>query len=480
MTSIPSLTSNQEKNLVTDLQQWALANSLIIYPPDFKSYQPVVAPVTLYPTPFSRIAFEQANEVQLAYNELYIKVTNDQDFLLGIIDELSHFDQEFTGKLYQTYLKAKEIGIKQNLKLGIFRSDYLVEGSEIKQVEFNTVSVSFGGLSTKVGQVHKFLNNIGNYDPESKGQLYYKEEDLPVSNSIEALAKGLADANYYYNGEIYKTDTIVLTIVQEGERNVFDQRLLEFELLSKHGIKSKRLSLSQIELETFVDSNTSKIFLKSTGEEISVVYFRAGYAPSDFQNEADWNARLILETSLAIKGPDLVTQLAGAKKIQQILTDEEILSKFIPNNSEHYQKLLKSFVKIYPLDDSELGKKGKSLAFETPEKFVLKPQREGGGNNVYKSDIPGFLKSLSEKEWSAYILMELINPSTFVNKIIRNDQVLKNEIISELGIFGVVLFDDKEVKVNENAGWLLRSKFSSSNEGGVAAGFGAVDSIQLV
>lgn len=480
--TIPQLTQSQEDKLTLDLQQWALANSLVIYPPNFQPFQPVVAPVTLYPTDFSRKAFQDANDVQLSYNELYVKIVQEGEFLTEVLDDLSQFDKDFTGRLYSLYKESLKIGVRQDLKLGLFRSDYLVEDQQIKQVEFNTVSVSFGGLSSKVGELHEFLNKVGNYDPENKGLKFYKDEDLPVSRSIQGLSESLAVANYHYNGEVTNTETVILVVVQEGERNVFDQRLLEFDLLNRHGIKSIRLSLGQIEDKTYVDAETSRIYLEETNKEISVVYFRSGYAPNDFTSEKDWRARLILETSYAIKGPDLLTQLAGAKKIQQILTNEETLNKFITSSSDPaiYQKLLSTFVKIYPMDDTELGQEGKKLAFETPEKFVLKPQREGGGNNIYKQDIPDFLQSIEKSEWQGYILMELINPKTFANKIIRKETLISNEIISELGIFGTVLFNSKEILSNENAGWLLRSKFSSSNEGGVAAGFGAVDSVHLV
>ena len=52
----------------------------------------------------------------------------------------------------------------QPLSLGIFRSDYIVHeyplASEsklaIKQVEFNTIASSFGGLSAKVSTLHRY------------------------------------------------------------------------------------------------------------------------------------------------------------------------------------------------------------------------------------------------------------------------------------------------------------------------------------
>lgn len=136
---------------------------------------------------------------------------------------------------------------------------------------------------------------------------------------------------------------------------------------------------------------------------------------------------------------------------------------------------------MYPLDNSELGQRAKKLAFEKPEQFVLKPQREGGGNNIYKENIVPFLQSLDEKDWQGYILMELIRPPASKNKIIREGKIYEEDIISELGVFGTLLFNEDSGKIlsNEVSGWLLRSKFSSSNEGGVAAGFGCVDSVYL-
>lgn len=53
--------------------------------------------------------------------------------------------------------------LKKNLSLGLFRSDYMIHQnvsytavkSYIKQVEFNTIASSFGGLASKVASLHK-------------------------------------------------------------------------------------------------------------------------------------------------------------------------------------------------------------------------------------------------------------------------------------------------------------------------------------
>jgi hypothetical protein len=51
----------------------------------------------------------------------------------------------------------------QNLSLGLFRSDYMVHQNTtdaaptIKQVEFNTIASSFGGLSSQTSRLHKLV-----------------------------------------------------------------------------------------------------------------------------------------------------------------------------------------------------------------------------------------------------------------------------------------------------------------------------------
>ena len=50
----------------------------------------------------------------------------------------------------------------QALHLGLFRSDYMLHYNnaelEIKQVEFNTISSSFGPLSHQVSALHRYLD----------------------------------------------------------------------------------------------------------------------------------------------------------------------------------------------------------------------------------------------------------------------------------------------------------------------------------
>ncbi len=88
--------------------------------------------------------------------------------------------------------------------------------------------------------------------------------------------------------------------------------------------------------------------------------------------------------------------------------------------------------------------------------------------------------------------MEIIEPPALRNSILRDGRVESGGVIGELGVYGVCLWRARakeegkgggngvEVLVNGEAGYLLRTKGVESEEGGVAAGFGAVDSCLLV
>jgi glutathione synthase len=178
-----------------------------------------------------------------------------------------------------------------------------------------------------------------------------------------------------------------------------------------------------------------------------------------------------------------LTQLAGTKKVQQVLAtplpSSLILNRFVRDGGS-IKDLEKTFTNIFPLDTSPAGLSARKIALdpELCKGYVLKPQREGGGNNIYRSAIPQFLKSLPESHWKSFILMEIIKPPPVHNIILRNGVIEKGGIICELGIYGACLWNrqTKELLHNELAGYLLRSKGVNTEEGGIAAGFGALDS----
>jgi len=242
--------------------------------------------------------------------------------------------------------------------------------------------------------------------------------------------------------------------------------------------------------------------------EISTVYFRSGYVPSEYPTPAHYATRFLLERSRAIKCPSIALQLAGGKKVQEVLTQPGVLEHFLCDekkwgkdvfNTQDVDELRQSFMSMWGLDvgedmltpDHEAIKSGKEefgtrTARERAHTLVLKPQREGGGNNVYKDSVPAFLDKLPPQERQAWIAMELIIPPEGTgNYLVRgggvDKAVVKVDVVSELGIFGWTLFGGPTGEVSqEEAGWLVRTKGKESDEGGVATGFSVLDSILLV
>lgn len=333
--------------------------------------------------------------------------------------------------------------------------------------------------------------------PYLKGANAQTKYDLPQNDSVAGLAAGLKAAFTAYPDSGLGLDRCVIFLIQGGERNVFDQRHLEYALRSSSpSIPVFRLPFSEILQRTRIADTPKRQLIYSLPSnpdkefEVSVVYMRSGYGPSDYPDQTAWDARYHLERSNAIKCPTVLTQLAGAKKVQQILATPKPssapseLGRFIPEDSEAWQQLWETFTNIYPMDDTEPGQEARELALNTEscQKYVLKPQREGGGNNFYKASIPPYLQSLPDSHWKSYILMELITPPPVANIILRNGKLEQGGVICELGIYGTCVWNQStgDILHNEQAGYLLRTKGDQSEEGGVAAGFGCMDSCTLV
>lgn len=119
-----------------------------------------------------------------------------------------------------------------------------------------------------------------------------------------------------------------------------------------------------------------------------------------------------------------------------------------------------------------------SSALSNPDAFVLKPQREGGGNNLYGAELAARLQS--PEGLSAFILMQKILPPAQRSVLVRNGDWKEADTVSELGIYGTFLRKGPQVLLNEEVGHLVRTKTTDSNEGGVAAGFAVLDSPYLV
>ncbi|CAG8688162.1 24243_t:CDS:10 [Cetraspora pellucida] len=457
---------------------WALSHGLIIRSNSNFSSTVVHAPISLFPSPFPKKEFELALELQPIFNLLFHKLSRDHELIEKVVGELINVD-DFIQKLYNIYLTVRKEGITQQISLGLHRSDYILHmtpnstDAHIQQVEFNTISSSFSSLSTLTSELHKYLLESTKYFDVSPA---LKIDALPTNEAMTNLPRGIAKAHQLYGSK----NTAVLMVVQPAERNAFDQRWIEYILMNNYKIHLIRKTLFEIQRDGKLDKDTKTLIIDN--KEICVVYFRSGYGPNDYPTEKEWDARLLIERSKAIKCPTVAYQLVGAKKIQQVLAIPGVLEKYISNPSD-ITKLRSCFTGLYPLDSSPEGEAAAKLALEHPERFVMKPQREGGGNNIYTKDIPQLLRRITPLERSSYILMDLIQPPMMKNIVIREGKVIQGEMISELGIYGVFIGSnngDEDVVINEIGGHLLRTKGKETNEGGVATGYSVIDSPLLI
>ncbi|KAG6039442.1 hypothetical protein E4U41_002622 [Claviceps citrina] len=512
----PHLTGVEQETLAHSIKDWASGHGLVVRPPpaviaaeaDPNCIAAVPAPVTLFPSGVARHAFRKGLAAQKAYNELYAAVSRDEAFLADIVKQVMDGD-DFVRDLWAVHQTVTSEGytqgvliVKQPLSLGLFRSDYMAHKDDsvlppfdqLKQVEFNTIASSFGGLSVLTAQLHKYLAKTAY--PYLQQPLLEGTLDLPENKAVEGLAAGMEAAYRAYGPPQPEHTKCILFLVQGDERNVWDQRHLEYQLAkSSPAILVFRLAFADIMDFTALAKTEKRQLLYSSPinpeakYEVAVVYMRAGYGPGDYPSQQAWDARCHLERSHAIKCPSVLTQLAGTKKVQQVLatprspTKASVLSRFIKDDTPSAVELWKTFTNIFPMDTSEIGLEARKRAFD-PEQcrdYVLKPQREGGGNNIYGTAIPDYLKSIPESRWGSFILMELIKPQPQRNFILRNGHIELGNVINELGVYGACLWNQEsgEILHNEEAGWLLRTKGDKSEEGGVAAGYGCMDSVSL-
>lgn len=484
------------------------------------------APMSLLPNAYPKEAFEQATTVAPSFNELTDKVSRDAKFLEDNLGGGVSSMDPYTAKILQLYKEVyvadDESSSKQAARsadrLGILRSDYMLHQDDdsggayqLKQVELNTIASSFAGLSCKIAKLHRYLTK--RFDSETQEFLQANVAKVSSSSSSDAAPPGVPSnpaleelplamkvaydryvERFEASGE--KKKPVVLFVVQEGETNTVDQRLLEFALWEDHGVPVVRKSLTALDDE--LSSNDGVLTLED-GSEVAVVYFRAGYAPTDYPGGDDgpeWKARLTLEASRATKCPSLGYHLAGTKKVQQELARPGVLERFFPaaDDAAKIAAMRACFAGLYSMGDDALAD-DKAAARDVLDgnsaKYVLKPQREGGGYNFYGDDLATKLKeNVSAGDGDSielgtalgeYILMQRLFPPQQPAILMRGGRVEgTGESISELGAFGTLIVDASGVVVhNTYAGFLLRTKFSGVDEGGVASGFATLSSPYL-
>jgi glutathione synthetase len=348
------------------------------------------------------------------------------------------------------------------------------------------------------------------------GEDYKPSEDLtsgvPTNPALIKIPEAMSIAHDNYQSR-FSSDipSVILFVVQEGETNTVDQRMLEFNLWNNHRVPVVRMSLTKGSTRLQLDPDNGALYIlpdtSADGEkgtvsvksEVSVVYFRAGYAPTDYPDGYDgieWDTRELMERSRAIKSPQLGYHLAGTKKVQQELARPGVLERFFDEKEIGegvVEKMSRAFAGLYSLGDDVVKEDLEAIQEAISGKdgqYVLKPQREGGGYNYYGEELAKKIKENVEESdgtlklgeaLAEFILMQRLFPPKQNAVLLRAGLVEgSGESVSELGCFAaIVRSHDGKILHNEYSGFLLRTKFSNVDEGGVASGFATLSSPYL-
>lgn len=118
-------------------------------------------------------------------------------------------------------------------------------------------------------------------------------------------------------------------VIEDITYNICDQRFHEFEIRKQNpNVRIIRRNLTQL-------TATAKLGYKKElivdNYIVAVVYYRCGYEPGQYHTQKEWEVRLLIERSLAIKCPTIQYHLAGTKKVQQTLAKPGVISRFLKN-----------------------------------------------------------------------------------------------------------------------------------------------------
>jgi len=430
-------------------------------------------------------------------------------------------------KLDSKLKNSNQLVLKRNPidepRLHLFRQDYLPnENGEYKQVEINTIAVAFSGFTRELSLLHQDVLDLFKLDQ------YSNKNCTKMNNPGKSYAEGLRIAHDIYcikqrQGRKHSSPRVCF-LCFKGDLLDLDQRHID-ALLRAQDIMTFSVVLETAKIELRDEMQTGGMdlsnydnednsvlekkksckypFLYVNGIEVSVAYFHTTYSPEHFQNATYWRNRELIEKSCAIKVPSIPTQLAGTKKIQQVLSKPEVLKRFIlpitkVKETNHGNLLFNRIMNVFatqvdPYSSEERCKAVVAAAIANPNDWVLKPNREGGGNNIYGRNLQNILLKISEDLSSQnqkvnsqtnqigehYILMRKIKSIPFAAELLTKNGEIKScpQTISELGLFSVFCADgrnENEVNelVNKVAGSFIRTKLATSEEGGVCSGFG--------
>jgi len=478
------------QHIIDEVTQWAIMHGVAFRQTDNTAKH---CPFSIAPTTMTQEMFQHLRKVTPLITRLISNISEDHDYLQASLNKVAKADP-FIGRLLSLHQQLHG-NINSRLKpsrkpLLLMRTDFMDDRKQgAKIIEFNGIAAGMAPFGQRATELHDYMR----YQWPDVYQKYLKDiNSTPVENQgLEQLAYGISQAalnvNSSFTSQTEQEKPTFLMVVQDNENNVYDQHLLE-QALQKLGLRTVRRTFKQLNTELSTGHN-QRLMLKDIGG-IDVVYLRAGYQYSDYyspkQDESICcqtlsQTRLFIEQHHVAVNATISQQLATSKTMQMLLTMMEPEEYARWGLMLEEAKLVKSVLaNMKPVNQDVIAWFNTQA---TKQAWVLKNQGEGGGHCIFGDDISEKLKQLKPQEYDAWAVMQRLYPHerevpTIAVRDSKQTQV--NNLVSEIGLF-TAYYDGKPMtELGGYAGYLIRSKPASENEGGIHSGKGILDSLVLI
>ncbi|CDU00691.1 Glutathione synthetase [Vibrio coralliirubri] len=475
------------QQVIEDACEWAIMHGVAFRQSDNTARH---CPFSLAPMSIEREVFEHLLKVTPLITKLINNVSEDHDFVQSSLSDMAKADP-FFGRLMELHRQAHGSADDRlnpaRQPLLLMRTDFMDDRQHgAKVIEFNGIAAGMAPFGQRATEFHSFMQNQW---PNVYNYWLEEPTATPAENQgLTQLAYGIANAARQVKADFNEPDKpIFLMVVQKNEDNVYDQHLLEVEL-QKQGIRTVRRTFEQLSCQLSSGDN-QRLLLKDVGA-VDVVYLRAGYQYSDYWapelNESVCchtlsQTRLFMEQHHVAMNATISQQLATSKTMQMLLTMMPAAEYARWGLTLEEAELVKSVLADMKPITSEAIEWFNTQADK--QEWVLKNQGEGGGHCVFGDGISEQLSQLKPEEYDAWALMQRLYPhERDVPTIAVRDtqQTLVTDLVSEVGLFTAYYKGEPVTELDGYAGYLIRSKPASENEGGIHSGKGILDSLVLI
>ncbi|AJR05163.1 glutathione synthase [Photobacterium gaetbulicola] len=482
--AMQSLLSQQ---VIEDACEWAIMHGVAFRQADNTARH---CPFSIAPMTMKRDVYEHLLKVTPLITKLISQVSEDHDFLQASLGDLAKADP-FFGRLMSLHQQAHGDGNDRRYParqpLLLMRTDFMDDRQHgAKVIEFNGIAAGMGPFGQRATEFHAYMQSQW---PATYQHWLEESHAVPAENQgLVQLAYAIATAAKKIQADFNaKGKPTFLMVVQKNEDNVYDQHLLEVEL-QKLGLRTVRRTFEQLSTQLSTGEN-HRLVLDGVGA-VDVAYLRAGYQYSDYWvpelNESICchtlsQTRLFIEQHHVALNATISQQLATSKSMQMQLTmmTAQDYARWGLNLEEAL--LVKSVLaEMKPVNNTTIE------WFNTQaikHEWVLKNQGEGGGHCVFGEDISAKLAQLLFGDYDAWALMQRLYPHEREKPTIAvrdGTQKLVDDLVSEIGLFTAYFNGEPVTQLKGYAGYLIRSKPASENEGGIHSGKGILDSLTLV